>query len=119
MKTLCKISIDGFKSIEHAEMELGDLNVVIGVNGSGKPNFIGVFRLLERVLSHNPQVYLSSEPDRLLHHPKARRQAMVTEYKETSDGPALLGKIGIPTLRNACPHFATWSRRLEALGSEA
>ncbi|MFA7606893.1 MAG: AAA family ATPase [Rhodocyclaceae bacterium] len=56
MKTLRKITIDGFKSIEHAELALGDLNVVIGANGSGKSNLIGVFRLLERVLSHNLQV---------------------------------------------------------------
>ena len=61
MRTLRKITIDGFKSIEHAELELGDLNVVIGANGSGKSNFIGVFRLLERVLSHNLQVYVGSE----------------------------------------------------------
>lgn len=33
MKTLRTITIDGFKSVEHAELELGDLNVVIGANG--------------------------------------------------------------------------------------
>jgi predicted ATPase len=68
MKTLRKVKVEGFKSIERAELTLGDLNVVIGANGSGKSNLIGVFRLLERVLSHNLQVYVASEPDRLLHH---------------------------------------------------
>lgn len=72
MKTLRKVTVDGFKSIEHAEVELGDLNVVIGANGSGKSNLIGVFRLLDRVLSRNLQVYVASEPDRLLHHDPLR-----------------------------------------------
>jgi predicted ATPase len=68
MKTWCKVKIEGFKSIESAELELGDLNVVIGANGSGKSNLIGVFSLLERVLSHNFQIHVASEPDRLLYH---------------------------------------------------
>ena len=68
MRTLRKIQIKGFKSIASAEIELRDLNVVIGANGSGKSNLIGVFRLLERVLSRNLSVYVAGEPDRLLHH---------------------------------------------------
>lgn len=81
MKTLRKITIDGFKSIEHAELDLGDLNVVIGANGSGKSNFIGVFRLLERVLSHNLQVYVGSEPDRLLHHGRKKTSALSLDFR--------------------------------------
>lgn len=65
----------------------------------------------------------SGEPELINHgentHPKARLQAMGTGYKETSDGPTLLAKIGIPVIRNACPHFASWLERLEALGQEA
>lgn len=76
MKTLYTITIQGFKSIEHAEIKLGDLNVLIGANGSGKSNFIGVFRLLERVLSHNLQVYVASQPDRLLHHGRKKTSAL-------------------------------------------
>jgi predicted ATPase len=68
MKTLRKVKIEGFKSIKRTELDLADLNVVIGANGSGKSNLIGAFRLLERVLSHNLQVHVASEPDRLLHH---------------------------------------------------
>ena len=49
MRTLRKVQIKGYKSIASAEIELRDLNVVIGANGSGKSNLIGVFRLLERV----------------------------------------------------------------------
>ncbi|MCX8517891.1 MAG: DUF4276 family protein [Rhodoferax sp.] len=50
-------------------------------------------------------------------HPKARLNALAARYKETSDGPILLQKIGIPAIRASCPHFSTWLTRLEALGS--
>lgn len=48
-------------------------------------------------------------------HPKARLQSLVDGYKETSDGPTLLEKIGIAAVRAACPHFDGWLNRLEAL----
>jgi predicted ATPase len=80
MKTLRKVKIEGFKSIERAELMLGDLNVVIGANGSGKSNLIGVFRLLERVLSHHLQVYVASEPDRFLHHGRRVTPALSLDF---------------------------------------
>ncbi|MCL1825814.1 MAG: DUF4276 family protein [Betaproteobacteria bacterium] len=52
-------------------------------------------------------------------HPKARLHSLVGGYKETSDGPTLLEKIGIATVRGACPHFNGWLQQLEALGEEA
>lgn len=81
MKTLRKVTIEGFKSIENAELELGDLNVVIGANGSGKSNLIGAFRLLERVLSHNLQLYIASEPDRLLYHGRKTTPALSLDFE--------------------------------------
>jgi Domain of unknown function (DUF4276) len=52
-------------------------------------------------------------------HPKARLKTMVSAYKETSDGPTILGKIGVPAIQAACPHFAGWLARLEALAGAA
>ncbi len=80
MRTLRKVKIEGFKSIESAELTLGDLNVVIGANGSGKSNLIGVFRLLERVLSHKLQVYIAAEPDRFLHHGRKVTPALALDF---------------------------------------
>jgi predicted ATPase len=80
MKTLRKVKVEGFKSIESAELKLGDLNVIIGANGSGKSNFIGVFRLLERVLSHNLQICVASEPDRLLFHGQKKTPALSLDF---------------------------------------
>lgn len=64
----------------------------------------------------------AGEPELINHgeetHPKARLQRMGTGYKETSDGPTLLEKIGIPAIRATCSHFAGWMDRLEAIGQE-
>lgn len=98
MKALRKISIDGFKSIEHAELELGDLNVVIGANGSGKSNFIAVFRLLERVLSHNLQVYVASEPDRLLHHGRKKTPSLSLDFRFAQNAYGFVLKASQDTL---------------------
>jgi predicted ATPase len=80
MRTLRKVKVSGFKSIANTELMFGDLNVVIGANGSGKSNLIAVFRLLERVLSHNLQVYVASEPDRLLHHGRKVTPALSVDF---------------------------------------
>lgn len=37
-------------------------------------------------------------------------------YAKTTDGPALVASIGLGRLRAACPHFAQWLSKLEALG---
>jgi predicted ATPase len=76
VRTLRLLRVQGFKSFEDVHVELGDLNVVIGPNGAGKSNLIGVFRLLERVLSGNLQAYVASDPDRLLFHGRKRTPAM-------------------------------------------
>lgn len=80
MKTLDKIKIDGFKSIEHTDLNFESLNIIIGANGSGKSNLIGVFRLLERVVSRKLQEVVASNPDRLLHHGRKHTQKMMFEF---------------------------------------
>lgn len=80
----------------------------------------GDLKLIPRV---NEVVQKAGEPEFINQgtstHPKARLRSLVGEYKEASDGPTLMGKIGIPAIRAACPHFATWLDRLEALGRPA
>ena len=44
------ITIQGFKSIASIEkLALRPINVVIGANGSGKSNFIGVFDFIHQI----------------------------------------------------------------------
>jgi predicted ATPase len=48
------LTIKGFKSIRNLEeFELRNLNVFIGANGSGKSNFIEVFRMLSAMVAKN------------------------------------------------------------------
>jgi hypothetical protein len=51
--------------------------------------------------------------------PSRRIIAEIPEYgaRKASAGPLVTGKIGLPVLRQRCPHFAEWLGRLEALGS--
>ena len=46
---------------------------------------------------------------------------LIPEYqgRKPSAGPLVAGKIGLPTLRQKCPHFAEWVHRLETLGQPA
>ena len=43
---ISKIYINGFKSIRELDLELSNVNILIGANGSGKSNFIQFFKLL-------------------------------------------------------------------------
>ncbi len=48
---LNKLTIKGFKSIQHVEdFSLTNLNVLIGGNGAGKSNFIDFFRMLRAMM---------------------------------------------------------------------
>jgi predicted ATPase len=48
---LIRLAIKGFKSIKECEIDLGNINVLIGANGAGKSNFISAFELLQKVLA--------------------------------------------------------------------
>ena len=46
-----KITIKGYKSIrELIDFPLGEINILIGANGSGKSNFVGYFTLLREMI---------------------------------------------------------------------
>lgn len=47
-----KIRISNFKSFKDLELELGNFNVLIGANASGKSNFIQIFKFLRDIASH-------------------------------------------------------------------
>jgi len=58
MTKLDRIQIKGFKSIRELDLPLGDLNVLIGANGSGKSNLIQVFELLNYIVNQRLQLYV-------------------------------------------------------------
>ncbi|RKE25730.1 putative ATPase [Paraburkholderia sp. BL23I1N1] len=70
MAGVTKLTIAGFKSIrELRDFELRNLNVLIGANGAGKSNFIGLFRMLAEMYEGRFQLYVQQQggPDALLH----------------------------------------------------
>lgn len=66
---ISSLSITGFKSIESCDIEMKNLNVLIGANGSGKSNFIGFFKFVHELLDENLQNYVSKSggPDSILY----------------------------------------------------
>ena len=46
-----KIRVRNFKSFKDLEVELGNLNILIGANASGKSNFVEIFRFLRDIIS--------------------------------------------------------------------
>jgi predicted ATPase len=78
MKKLDRISIRNYKSIRNLDLELSDLNVFIGANGSGKSNFIGVFKFLNHLIEGNLQTYTASQggADTILHFGRKKSEDM-------------------------------------------
>jgi predicted ATPase len=78
MKKLDRIKIRNYKSIRNLDLELSDLNVFIGANGSGKSNFIGVFKFLNHLIEGNLQTYTASQggADTILHFGRKKSEDM-------------------------------------------
>ena len=55
-----KLKIQGFKSLQNVELELGKLNVLIGPNGAGKSNFVAYFHMLREMVEGRLQFGLPS-----------------------------------------------------------
>lgn len=71
MTQIQKLTVKGYKSIKSLEdFELRSLNVLIGANGAGKSNFIGLFRFLASVVGDNFAVDVQKwgGPEALLHY---------------------------------------------------
>ena len=70
MAALDWITVEGFKSIKRIErLRLEPVNIVIGANGSGKSNLIGVFAFLGEIRAGRLQEYVirSGGADKILH----------------------------------------------------
>ena len=66
---LNKVTIDGYKSIHHADLELRPINILIGSNGVGKTNFISFFRLINIIYEQRLHNYtMQNSAERLFHY---------------------------------------------------
>ncbi|MDR2166846.1 MAG: AAA family ATPase [Clostridiales bacterium] len=58
---LNRIVIKGFKSIKECELDLNNINVLIGANGAGKSNFISILKMLQRIIKGELSMYASKK----------------------------------------------------------
>ena len=67
---LNRIRVEGFKSIREMDLEMRDINVLIGGNGSGKSNFLSFFRFLREMVNDEFQIYIArnGSADFFLHY---------------------------------------------------
>jgi predicted ATPase len=70
MPQLQRIKIEGYRSIESLDLDLRDINVLIGPNAAGKSNFISFFRLLRQLANESLQVYAqrAGGPDTIFYY---------------------------------------------------
>ena len=92
MPVVNRLTIAGYKSIRDlGNLELRNLNVLIGANGAGKSNFIGFFRMLAEMYEQRLQLYVQKQggPDALLHFSRKTTDRIRAELhfsgKETFD----------------------------------
>jgi len=57
--SLKKIEISGYRSIAHTEVDLHEINILLGANGVGKSNFISTFDLLNAVINRKLQLFFA------------------------------------------------------------
>jgi len=81
-KQLHRIVIKGFKSIKECELELSNINVLIGANGAGKSNFISAFEMLQKILSRELALYTGKKggAGTLLYNGKKVSDSMIMEF---------------------------------------
>lgn len=85
---ISRLVLKGYKSIAECDLELGRLNVLIGANGAGKSNFIGFFRLINRMLDGQLQnaVGNAGGPDALLHYGRKKTERLHAELYFGNNG---------------------------------
>ncbi|MBK6692741.1 MAG: AAA family ATPase [Myxococcales bacterium] len=59
--TVNRLRAKGFKSIASVDLELRPLNVLIGANGAGKSNFVGLFALLGQLVEGKLQSCIKAQ----------------------------------------------------------
>ncbi len=94
--TISAIALEGYKTFgREVAIDLHKINVLIGANGSGKSNFMSIFRLLASAMTENLQLYVQQAggPDALLH----RTRAMTERFAVT-----IAFDQGIDDLRKEC-----------------
>lgn len=89
MSAVRSLTISGYKSIRKLEnFPLTNLNVLIGANGAGKSNFIGIFKLLNEMYEQQLQLFVQKQggPNSLLHFGRGTTDKLHAEFYFDSNG---------------------------------
>lgn len=89
MSKLSSLTIKGYKSIQNMEnLELGNLNILLGANGAGKSNFISVFKLLADMYEQNLQIHVQKHggADALLHYGRKKTPKLEMAFYFADNG---------------------------------
>lgn len=84
MSKIKSLSISGFKSIRRLDdLQLRELNVLIGANGAGKSNFVSFLQLLKELCTHRLQLCIAKAggADRILTFGQAGTQQLSASIK--------------------------------------
>lgn len=100
-RQITDIKIQGFKSIKNCDIDLGDINILIGSNGSGKSNFISVFKMLQSIINGELQLFagMNGGPNSLMYFGSKTTEKISVEFKFGNNGysftltPTLDGKL--------------------------
>src|ERR1041384_7284541 len=78
MPALDSIEVEGYKSIRSTEIAVGAINVLIGANGSGKSNLVGVFCLLADLADRRLQLHIARQggADAILHFGRKKTSSL-------------------------------------------
>ena len=85
---ISRMVLEGYKSIAECDIALGRMNVLIGANGAGKSNFIGFFRLINRILDQKLQIAVGEMggPDAMLHYGRKKTEKLRAELYFGNNG---------------------------------
>lgn len=89
MSSVRSLTVTGYKSIfALRNFELRNLNVLIGANGAGKSNFIGLFRLLNEMYEQRLQLFVQTQggPDAMLHFGRKTTERLHAEFYFARNG---------------------------------
>ena len=123
MRPVNQIEIAGFKSIRDTKLDLKSLNVFIGPNGAGKSNFIGVFKLLHRIIEQKLAIYVGEQggANSLLHFGR-KHTPQITVKLQFDGGSNSYGCVLAPNSEDGLffqDEWCTFSGRFPRSGYEA
>ncbi len=90
MSKLERVRATGLRSIREVDLDVHDLNILIGANGSGKSNFIKLFRLVNDLVEERLQVAVATAggANALLHYGRKVTPRITLDFEFGRNGYA-------------------------------